>query len=163
MYRAFAGRQGDEETLTRLEELEAEANAVFGNHRGQIGGKAAGENEIREILRSSDDEGLRREAWGAQKSAGREAEGVVRELARLRKRRARAEGYENDHARGLDLQEIDAAELERLRGNREAGARSPFEELRWELDANLGRRFGVERVMPGHLTDPFCQSCKHEP
>jgi hypothetical protein len=89
LYRAFAGRQGDEETLTRIEELEAEANAVFGNHRGTVGEKEARENEIREILRSSDDEALRREAWEAQKGVGREAEGIVRELARLRNRLAR--------------------------------------------------------------------------
>jgi peptidyl-dipeptidase A len=163
LYRAFAGRQGDERTLTRIEELEAEANAVFGNHRGTVGDKEAGENEIREILRSSDDEALRREAWEAQKSVGHEAEGVVRELARLRNRLARAEGYENHHARSLDLQEIDAAELDRLLGNLEAATRGPFEKLKRELDANLRRRFGVERVMPWHLSDPFLQSCKHEP
>ena len=69
LYRAFAGRQGDEETLTRIEELEAEANAVFGNHRGTVGEKEVRENEIREILRSSDDEAFRREAWEAQKGA----------------------------------------------------------------------------------------------
>ncbi len=164
LYRAFAGRQGDERTLTRIEELEAEANAVFGNHRGTVvGEKEAGENEIREILRSSDDEALRREAWEAQKSVGHEAEGVVRELARLRNRLARAEGYENHHARSLDLQEIGAAELDRLLGNLEAATRSPFEKLKRELDANLRRRFGVERVMPWHLSDPFFQSCKHDP
>jgi peptidyl-dipeptidase A len=157
LYRAFAGRQGDEETLTRIEELEAEANAVFGNHRGTVGGREAGENEIREILRSSDDEALRREAWEAQKSVGREAEGVVRELTRLRNRLARAEGYENHYARSLDLQEIDAAELDRLLGNLEAATRGPFEMLKRELDANLRRRFGVERVMPWHLSDPFFQ------
>ncbi|MFL6009844.1 MAG: hypothetical protein ACJ73Z_09415, partial [Rubrobacteraceae bacterium] len=33
LYRTFAGRQGDRETLDRIEELEAKANAVYGNHR----------------------------------------------------------------------------------------------------------------------------------
>jgi peptidyl-dipeptidase A len=163
LYRAFAGRQGDEETLTRIEELEAEANAVFGNHRGTVGEKEARENEIREILRSSDDEALRREAWEAQKGVGREAEGIVRELARLRNRLARAEGYENHHARSLDLQEIDDAELDRLLGNLEAATRRPFEELKGKLDADLRRRFGVERVMPWHHSDPSFQSCKNDP
>ena len=163
LYRAFAGRQGDEETLTRIEELEAQANAVFGNHRGTVGGREAGENEIREILRSSEDEAMRREAWEAQKGVGREAEGIVRELARLRNRLARAEGYENHHARSLDLQEIDDAELDRLLRNLEAATKSPFEELKWKLDTVLRRRFGVERVMPWHLSDPFFQSCKHDP
>jgi hypothetical protein len=46
----------------RIEELEAKASAVYGNHRGVVGGQEVGENEIREILRFSDDESLRREA-----------------------------------------------------------------------------------------------------
>ena len=71
LYRTFAGRQGDEETLDRIEELEARANAIYGNHRGVVRDKAASENEIREILRFSDDDSLRREAWEASKAVGR--------------------------------------------------------------------------------------------
>ena len=108
LYRLFAGRQGDREILNRIEELEAEANAVYGNHRGVVGGEPVGENEIREILRRSDDEALRREAWEASKTVGREVEGTVRELARLRNRLARAAGYPDHFHRSLDLQEIDA-------------------------------------------------------
>src|ERR687885_1823995 len=92
LYKTFAGHQGDEETLRRIEELEAEANAIYGNHRGTVGGKEVNENELREILRASDDSGLRREAWEASKSVGREIEGIVRELARLRNALERAEG-----------------------------------------------------------------------
>ena len=71
LYRTFAGRQGDRETLDRIEELEAKASAVYGNHRGVVGGQEVGENEIREILRSSEDGALRREAWEASKTVGR--------------------------------------------------------------------------------------------
>src|SRR4051812_10236521 len=39
LYKTFAGHQGNEETLRRIEELEAEANAIYGNHRGLVGGK----------------------------------------------------------------------------------------------------------------------------
>ncbi len=163
LYLAFAGRRGDEETLTRIEELEAEANAIFGNHRGTVGGEAVGENEIKDILRSSEDEALRREAWEAQKSVGREAAGVVRELARLRNRLAREEGFANHHARSLYLQEIDADELDHVMDYLEAATREPFAELKRQLDAGLKRRFGVERVSPWHLSDPFFQSCKHDP
>ena len=50
LYRAFAERQGDEEILGRLEELEAEANAVYGNHRSLVRDRKMGENEVREVL-----------------------------------------------------------------------------------------------------------------
>ena len=62
LYRMFEERQGDEETLGRIEELEAQANAIYGNHRSMVGGEKLVENEVRELLRTSEDEDLRREA-----------------------------------------------------------------------------------------------------
>ena len=162
LYKTFAGRQGDEETLRRIEELEAEANVIYSNHRGALGGVETNENELREILRVSDDSALRREAWEASKSVGRRVEDIVRELARLRNRLARAEGFADHHTRSLDLQEIDAAELARLMDGLQAATDEPFPEFKAGLDADLKRRFGVERVMPWHLSDPFFQSCKHD-
>src|SRR5215210_2401943 len=157
LYKTFAGRQGDEETLRRIEELEAEANAIYSNHRGIVGGAETNENELREILRISDDPALRREAWEASKSVGRKVEDTVRELARLRNRLAHAEGFADHHARSLDLQEIDAAELATLMDGLQAATDEPFREFKARLDADLERRFGVERVMPWHLSDPFFQ------
>ena len=162
LYRAFAGRQGDEATLTRVEELEAEANAIYNNHRGRIGGEEKSENELRATLRSSDDAAPRQEAWEASKSVGRPVEGTVRELARLRNKLARDAGYPNHRVRALDLQEIDVEGLDRLMGDLEATTRAPFEELRGRIDGHLKRRFGAERVMPWHLADPFFQSCKQD-
>lgn len=117
LYKTFEGRQGDEETLRRIEELEAEANAIYGNHRGTVGDSEASENELRSILRGSDDSALRREAWATSKSVGGKVEGIVRELARLRNRLARQTGFDNHYLRSLDLQEIEAAELDCLRGD----------------------------------------------
>ena len=79
--RTFAERQGDEEILDRIDELEAEANAVCGNHRSVVRDREMGENEGRELLRTSADQDLRRETWEASKSVGRAVEGAVRELA----------------------------------------------------------------------------------
>jgi peptidyl-dipeptidase A len=157
LYKTFAGRQGDEEALRRIEELEAEANAIYSNHRGVVGNKKTSENELREILRVSDDSALRREAWEASKSVGLKVEGIVRELARLRNSLARAQGYENHHARSLDLQEIDAEELARLMDDLEEATNEPFRKFKTQLDTALGEKFGIEVVMPWHLSDPFFQ------
>jgi peptidyl-dipeptidase A len=162
LYRTFAGRQGEKEVLERIQRLEAEANAVYGNHRGTVGGRETGENGIREILRSSDDEALRREAWEAQKSVGREVEGTVRELARLRNRLAREAGYPDHYHRSLDLQEIDPGELSRIMDGLESATDEPFRKLKSALDSKLKERFGTDTVMPWHLSDPFFQSCKHD-
>jgi peptidyl-dipeptidase A len=157
LYRLFAARQGDPEVLNRIEELEARANAVYGNHRGVVGGEKVGENEIREILRFSDDEARRREAWEASKTVGREVEGTVRELARLRNRLAREAGYPDHYHRSLDLQEIDAAELDGIMAGLRSATDAPFAELKGRIDAGLKERFGVGTVSPWHLWDPFFQ------
>jgi len=75
---------------------------------------------------------------------------------------ARAEGYEDHYARSLDLQEIDAVELDRLMDSLESATREPFRKLKSEIDADLKGRFGAEEVLPWHLSDPFFQSCKQE-
>lgn len=163
LYLTFAGRQGDEGIVERIQELEAEANAVYGNHRGAVGGREVGENEIREILRSSEDEALRREAWEASKTVGLQVEETVRELARLRNRLAREAGYPDHYHRSLDLQEMTVEELETLMSDLQAATDAPFRELKRRLDTDLKERFGVEAVMPWLLSDPFFQSCKHDP
>jgi peptidyl-dipeptidase A len=162
LYKTFAGRQGDQETLRRIEELEAEANAIYSNHRGVVGDREVNENELREILRVSDDRTLRREAWEASKSVGRKVDSIVRELAHLRNRLARAEGFADHHARSLDLQEIDVVELARLMEDLQAASDEPFRGLKERLDTDLKGRFGIEEVMPWHLSDPFFQSCKQD-
>jgi peptidyl-dipeptidase A len=162
LYRTFAGRQGDEATLERIQKLEAEANAVHSNYRGVVGGTEVGENEIREILRASDDGALRREAWEASKTIGRELEDTVRELARLRNRLAREAGYLDHYRRSLDLQELDVAQLTRIMDELEAATDVPFRGLREELDAELTARFATAAVMPWHLPDPFFQSCRQD-
>jgi len=155
LYRAFAERQGDEGILGRIEELEAEANAIYGNHRSVVRDREMGVNEVRELLRTSADQELRREAWEASKSVGRAVEGTVRELAGLRNRLARDQGYENHYARSLELQEIEARELARIMGSLESTTNEPFRELKGNIDAKLGMKFGVDAVMPWHLSGPF--------
>ena len=163
LYRTYAARRGDAGVLDRIEELEAEASAIYGNHRGVVGGRTVGENEVRDILRASRVESVRREAWEASKTVGREVEDTVRELARLRNRLAREAGYKDHYHRSLDLQEMEGAELEGLMIDLEAATDAPFGDLKGRIDGRIRERFGVETVMPWHLSDPFFQSCKHDP
>lgn len=157
LYRTFAASRGDRKTLENIEELEAKANSIYSNHRGVVGGEEVGENRVREVLRSSGDEALRREAWEASKTVGREVEPVVRELARLRNEVAREQGYDNHYLRSLDLQEIEPDELEGVMSGLEKATDGPFRELKSSLDAELEERFGASSVMPWHLFDPFFQ------
>lgn len=157
LYRTFAGRRGDPALLERIEELEAEANAVYGNHRGTVGGRVVGENEVRDILRTSPVESVRREAWEASKTVGREVEGTIRELAGLRNRLAREAGYPDHYHRSLDLQETPVAELEALMSRLEAETEEPFRKVKARLDARLEEKFGVGTAWPWLMSDPFFQ------
>ena len=157
LYLTFAGGRGDPEVLGRIEELEAEVNATYSNHRAKVGQKEVGENEVREILGVSGNVALRREAWEASKTVGRKVEGKVRELARLRNKLAREAGYETHYRRSLDLQEIEEDELTRIMGELESATEAPFRKMKEELDAELKEKFGTQAVMPWHLSDPFFQ------
>lgn len=157
LHRMYEAARGDAEALERVEELEARSNAVFSNHRAELNGHAVGENEVREILRASGDEDLRRRAWEASKTVGEEAEPPVRELARLRNALAQEAGFPDHYHRSLWLQEIDPEELERIMGELEHLTEEPFRGLKTDLDAQLRRKFGIETIQPWHLPDPFFQ------
>jgi peptidyl-dipeptidase A len=157
LHRMYEAARGEEEMLERVEELEAQANAVFSNHRAELDGRSLGENEVREILRASDDEDLRRRVWQASKTVGEEAEPLVRELARLRNTLARDAGFPDHYHRSLWLQEIEPGELESLMGELERLTEEPFRDIKVGLDAHLKERFSTEQVHPWHLPDPFFQ------
>jgi hypothetical protein len=42
LYKTFASGQGDEGALRRIKELDAEANAIYSNHRGAVGDSLLG-------------------------------------------------------------------------------------------------------------------------
>lgn len=157
LYTTFAGRQGGPEVLDRIEELEARVSSIYSNHRGVLRGERISNNEIRDILRFSNDEGLRREAWEASKTVGREAAVTVRELARLRNQLAQEQGHENHYLFSLSLQEIDPGELAAVMNELESATSGPFEALWAEIERSAKERFGVREVMPWHLWDTFFQ------
>ena len=54
----------------RIVQLEASVEARFAQHRGVVRGTPVDDNEIKQILRASDDVSERREAWEASKTIG---------------------------------------------------------------------------------------------
>ena len=107
---------------------------------------AAGSTTTRsvEILRESDDEGERREAWEASKTVGAAVADDVRELARLRNAAAHAVGYRDWFALSLALSEMDEDEADRhARRGRSRQRPSRSRAGRLELDERLAARFGV--------------------
>jgi peptidyl-dipeptidase A len=155
---SLTGNQMDEAQREEIVTLSSSVESDFSNHRPVFDGRPLTDNEIEEILRTSDDEELRRRAWEASKEIGAVVAPRVRELVRVRNEVARDLGYADYYRLALDLQELDEKWLfdflERLDGL----TRAPFLEWKKRLDERLRARFGVHTLYPWHYADPFFQT-----
>jgi peptidyl-dipeptidase A len=143
----------------RIVELEASVETRFSRHRGVIEGTEVDDNEIKSILRESDDSDERREAWEASKTVGREVADDVRELARLRNEAARTLGYRDWFALSLATDEMDEEKLVETLDAADRVTAEPFARWKSALDSRLAERFrcDVTELGPWHYADPFFQ------
>jgi peptidyl-dipeptidase A len=159
LHDAFLPRQVDDETRTRIIELESSVDARFNVHRGVVGGSEVSDNEIKQILRHGDDASVRREAWEASKTVGAAVADDVRELARLRNRAARALGHRDWFALSIATSEMDEGKLLATLDEVDRVTAEPFARWKAGLDARLAARFSCAEpdLRPWHYADPFFQ------
>ena len=143
----------------RIVELEASVETRFSRHRGVVAGNEVGDNEIKQILRESEDPDERREAWEASKTVGREVAGDVRELARMRNEAARSLGYRDWFALSLTTDEMSEEKLLETLAAADRATAEPFARWKGGLDTQLAARFrcDVSELRPWHYADPFFQ------
>ncbi len=144
---------------SRIVELEAAVETRYARHRGVVRGAEVGDNEIKRILRESDDPTERREAWEASKTVGAAVAEDVRELARLRNEAARALGHRDWFALSLATDEMDEQRLLETLDACDRATAEPFARWKARLDARLAERFGCteSELRPWHYADPFFQ------
>ncbi|MBZ0268126.1 peptidase M3A and M3B thimet/oligopeptidase F [bacterium] len=159
LYLDQAGNQTDPALLREIVGLEARIEMLFGRFRPVVDGTPVTENAIRQTLRDSGDVDTRRRTWEASKEIGREAAPLVREMARLRNRGAREDGFDGYHAMALELQELQPSFLFDLLARLEELTAEPYDEMIGDLFDRLGTRYGTDRagIRPWHLADPFFQ------
>jgi peptidyl-dipeptidase A len=159
LHSSFVPQQVPAEIRHRIVELEAAVEARFAKHRGTVGGHAVDDNEIKRILRSSDDVAERREAWEASKTIGAAVADDVRELARLRNEAARSLGYRDWFALAIEISEMDETRLFETLDECDRLTAEPFARWKAATDARLGKRYGCEtaELRPWHYEDPFFQ------
>ena len=143
----------------RIVELEASVETRFSRHRGVVAGKQVDDNEIKQILRDSEDPDERREAWEASKTVGREVADDVRELARMRNEAARSLGQRDWFALSLATDEMNEEKLLETLAAADRATAEPFARWKGSLDARLAERFhcDVSDLRPWHYADPFFQ------
>ncbi len=148
----------------RIVEIEASVESRFASHRGVVEGAEVSDNEIKRILRSSEDAVERREAWEAAKTVGAAVADDVRALARLRNEAARSLGHRDWFALAVQTMEMDE---EKLFATLEEGDRAtvgPFTCWKAAVDERLATRFrcSVSELRPWHYADPFFQDVPRE-
>jgi peptidyl-dipeptidase A len=159
LHHALVPNQVPEALRHRIVSLEASVESRFARHRGVVRGAEVDDNEIRRILRESDDVAERREAWEASKTVGAAVADDVRELAGLRNEAARALGYRDWFALAIDTMEMSEERLFATLGECDALTAAPFATWKAGVDAELARRFGcaVDELRPWHYEDVFFQ------
>ena len=148
------------ETIRSIVRLEKKLESRFNTFRATLDGERVGDNAIRQLLRESDDNALRRRAWEASKQIGAEIEGDLLELVRLRNESAHRLGFTDHYAMSLRLKdELEEPQLFAWLDEVERGTRPMFESYKRDLDQSLCRRFAVGRgeLRPWHYGDPFFQ------
>jgi peptidyl-dipeptidase A len=155
----FTPHQVDADLRKEMIDLQTSLEARYARHRGVIDGKPVSENDIMEMLRSSNDSEARRAAWEASKSVGAEIAADVRALARLRNDAARRLGFRDYFAMSVATTDFDEHRLFATLEEVDEVTREPFRALKADLDARLASRFGIDAsaVQPWHYDDPFFQ------
>ena len=156
LLQGYTPNQVEPDLRRDIVELGSEIESRFARHRGAIDGTMVDDNEILDILRTSDDVAQRRAAWEASKSVGAEVADDVRELVRRRNRAAASLGYRDHFALTLATTDFDEERLFATLAEVDGITRAPFAELKAGLDAQLARRFRVDAgdLRPWHYDEP---------
>lgn len=159
LHASLVPRQAPEALRHRIVELEASVESRFAQHRGEVAGRAVDDNEIKRILRESDDVAERREAWEASKTVGAAVADDVRELVRLRNEAARSLGYRDWFALAVTTSEMDEARLFETLDECDRLTADAFAAWKVGTDARLAERFRCDAagLRPWHYEDPFFQ------
>lgn len=153
----MTGDQMGEAEREQIVELSSAVESEFAKYRPVVEGDRLSDNQIEEILRTSDDSGRRRRVWEASKEIGGVVSDRVRELARIRNKVAHDLGYADYYRMSLDLQELSEKWLFSRMDELEELTEDAFVGWKEELDEGLRRRFSVDALRPWHYADPFFQ------
>jgi len=159
VYLTAARNQQDDAAIDELTRLEADVRGKYLNFRGRVGGKELNDNELEAILHKSRSSAEVQEAWEASKQVGVEVAESIRQLARVRNRAARTQGFRDHFQRSLTMDEIDENELLSLYADLEAATRQPHAALMERINGLRSAHFGVARsaLRPWHYGDRFFQ------
>lgn len=154
---SLIGNQMDDVTRSELVELSGSVESDFASFRPEVEGQRVTDNEILEILTTSNDSDERYRAWEASKEIGALVEERVRDLVRLRNKAARELGFADYYRMTLELEEIGESWLFARLDEVIELTDDTFRSWKAEVDDRLKKRFNTEVLYPWHYADPFFQ------
>jgi peptidyl-dipeptidase A len=159
LHHTFTANQMDDPTIEELTRREVAIESIFNTFRAELQGKSVTENELKEILRESEDQDLRREAWEASKQIGSQVANLLIELVEFRNDIARSIGFEDFYHMHITLQELDEDDLFAIFDELDRLVSPVYGDYKARLDAQLAERFSLapSDLRPWHYSDPFFQ------
>jgi peptidyl-dipeptidase A len=139
--------------------LQAQIEQKFNTFRAQVDGKTLTDNDIEQILRTSNDSLQLEKAWKASKEIGRLVAPDILKLVTLRNTAARQLGFADFRQMQLKLSEQDPQTIESLFDELDVLTRDGFRDAKKAIDGFLAARCGLDagQLMPWHYQNRYFQ------
>ncbi|MBS4218656.1 M3 family oligoendopeptidase [Bacillus sp. FJAT-49711] len=159
LYNKMVKNQLDHSELGKTLELEKNISYVFNTYRPTLTGKQVTNNALLHILKNSNDNEERKEAWLASKQVGKKIEQDLLKLIHKRNKDAQALGYNTFYEMSLATQELDINTVFNVFQQLKNISDEPFRLMKEEIDVERAGILGVKKedLRPWHYVDPFFQ------
>ncbi|RXI96726.1 peptidase M3A and M3B thimet/oligopeptidase F [Anaerobacillus alkaliphilus] len=159
LYNKMVRNQLEDSVRSETLELEKEISQVFNTYRPLLFGQKVTNNELLDILRNSDQEESRKEAWLASKQVGKKIERTLLKLVQKRNKDAKALGFDNFFQMSLSTQELDMNTVIQIFDELRKLSDEPFRLIKDEIDEERATKLGIAKkdIRPWHYVDPFFQ------
>lgn len=159
LYLQYLEKQVDPELLKKMVSVSNRVEKNFNTFRARVDGKELSENDVRAVLKNSNDSLRRKKVWEASKDVGKLLEPDLKELIKLRNQAAKSLGFPSFHALQLHLNEQDGGSLLRLFDELDHLTKGPFLDVKDRIDKALAQKCQIQvtDLRPWHYHDPFFQ------
>ncbi|WP_277584424.1 M3 family metallopeptidase, partial [Psychrobacillus antarcticus] len=159
LYNKIIKNQLDNSVVLKTLELEKEISHIFNTYRPILEGKEVTNNELLDILKNSNHNEQRKEAWLASKQVGKKIENNLLKLVHRRNQNAQALGFDNFYQMSLKTQELDIDTVFNTFKQLKYLSDEPFRKIKDEIDEERAEKMNIkiEELRPWHYVDPFFQ------
>ena len=159
LYNKMIKNQIDQSETAKTLELEKDISQIFNTYRPVLDDKEVINNGLLDILKNSQNNEERKNAWLASKQVGKKIEKKLLELVHKRNKDAQALGFDNFFQMSYATQELDIDFVFDTFQHLKNLSDEPFRKIKAEIDQERAEKLNVkvEELRPWHYVDPFFQ------